>query len=111
MDESEFKDVDYCEYGFNFRKSTRLWNSITTWKPRDLCKKDCGNIRNNKHIEAAQRLPSGNKETWGDNGEFDGLRILSLGLGLKLEISRFIQRQHSKKMEFSAIENDRLYML
>ena len=27
----------------------------------------CGNIRNNKHIETAQRLPNGNKEKWGDN--------------------------------------------
>ena len=67
MDEFEFKDVDYCKYGFNYRKRTRLWHNITTWKPRDLCKKDCGNIRNNKHIETAQRLPSGNKEKWGDN--------------------------------------------
>ena len=55
MDEFEFKDVDYCKYGMPYRKRTRLWNNITTWKPRDLCKKDCGNIRNNKHIETAQR--------------------------------------------------------
>ena len=67
MDEFEFKDVDYCKYGMPYRKRTRLWNNITTWKPRDLCKKDCGNIRNNKHIETAQRLPSGTKEKWGDN--------------------------------------------
>ena len=67
MDEFEFKDDHYCKYGFHYRKRTRLWNNITTWKPRDLCKKDFGNIRNNKHIETAQRLPSGNKEKWGDN--------------------------------------------
>ena len=66
MDEFDFKDVDYCKYGMPYRKRTRLWNN-TAWKPRDLCKKDCGNIRNNKHIETAQRLPSGNKEKWGDN--------------------------------------------
>ena len=29
--------------------------------------KRIGNIRNNKHIETAQRLPSGTKEKWGDN--------------------------------------------
>ena len=40
MDEFDLKDVDYCKYGFNYRKKTRLWNNITTWKPRDLCKKD-----------------------------------------------------------------------
>ena len=62
MDEFDFKDVDYCKYGMPYRKRTRLWNNITTWKPKDLCKKDCDNIRNNKHIETAQRLPSGTKE-------------------------------------------------
>ena len=67
MKELKFKDVDYCKYGFNYRKRTRLWNNITNWKPRDLCKKDCGKIRNNKHIETAQRLPDGNKEIWGEN--------------------------------------------
>ena len=50
MDEFEFKDVDYCKYGFNYRKRTRLWNNITTWKPRDLCKKDCGNITKEREI-------------------------------------------------------------
>ena len=67
MNEFDFKDVDYCKYGMPYRKRTRLWNNITTWKPKDLCKKDCDNIRNNKHIETAQRLPSGTKEKWGDN--------------------------------------------
>ena len=67
MDEFDFKDVDYCKYGMPYRKRTRLWNNITTWTPRDLCKKNCGNIRNNKHIETAQRLPSKTKAEWGDN--------------------------------------------
>ena len=67
MDEFDFKDVDYCKYGMPYRKRTRLWNNITTWKPRDLCKKDCGNIRNNKHIETAQRLPQKSKADWGEN--------------------------------------------
>ena len=39
MDEFDFKDVDYCKYGMSYRKRTRLWNNITTWKPRDLCKR------------------------------------------------------------------------
>ena len=67
MDEFEFKDVDYCKYGMPYRKRTRLWNNITTWKPRDLCKKDCGNIRNNKHIETAQRLPQKSKADCGES--------------------------------------------
>ena len=36
MDEFDFKDVDYCNYGMPYRKRTRLWNNITTWKPREL---------------------------------------------------------------------------
>ena len=67
MNEFDFEDVDYCKYGFSYRKRTRLWNNITKWKPRDLCNRDCGKIRNNKHIETAQRLPNGNKETWGED--------------------------------------------
>ena len=67
MDGFEFKDVDYCKYGMPYRKRTKLWKNITTWKPRDLCKKDCGNIRNNKHNKTAQRLPSKTKAEWGDN--------------------------------------------
>ena len=67
MDEFEFKDVDYCKYGMPYRNRTRLWNNIATWKPKPLCKKGCGNIRNNKHIETAQRLPSKTKAEWGDN--------------------------------------------
>ena len=28
------------------------------WTPRPLCKKDCGKVVDNKHIETAQRLPN-----------------------------------------------------
>ena len=63
----KYNDVDYCKYGFNYRKRTRLWNNLDKWNPRSLCNKDCGKIRNNKHIETAQRMPSGRKESWGDN--------------------------------------------
>ena len=66
MQELPYYDVDYCKYGFNYRKRTRLWTNILNWKPRELCKKDCGKIANGKHIETAQRLPNGKKESWGD---------------------------------------------
>jgi len=65
-----FKDIDYCKYGMQYRKRTRLWNNITNWQPRELCKKDCGNIDGNRHIATAQRLPSGKKETWGERPLF-----------------------------------------
>ena len=67
MNGLRFNDIDYCKYGFNYRKRTRLWNNLTNWKPRPSCKKDCGKVVNNKHIETAQRMPSGRKESWGEN--------------------------------------------
>ena len=67
MNGLRFNDIDYCKYGFNYGKRTRLWNNLTNWKPRPLCKKDCGKVVNNKHIETAQRMPSKTKAEWGDN--------------------------------------------
>ena len=62
----KYYDVDYCKYGMNYRKRTRLWSNIETWKPRPLCKGDCGKVRNGRHLETAQRLPSGKKSDWGE---------------------------------------------
>ena len=45
-----YKDLDYCKYGMQYRKRTRLWNNVFNWIPRELCKKDCGNMVNNRHI-------------------------------------------------------------
>ena len=65
-----FKDIDYCKYGMPYRKRTRIWNNIFNWEPRALCKKDCGNIVDNKHIATAQRGPSGKRETWATQPRF-----------------------------------------
>ena len=67
MKDFDYYDVDYCKYGFRYRKRTRLWSNLKGWKPKPLCKKDCGSIVNGKHIETAQRLPSGKKSLWKDN--------------------------------------------
>ena len=56
MNGIDFTDVDYCKYGFNYRKRTRLWNNLNhTLKLEPLCCKDCGKVMNNRHLEIAQR--------------------------------------------------------
>ena len=56
MNDMPYKDVDYCKYGFPYRKRTRLWNNIDNWIPKPLCNKDCDFMNGNKHISEAQRL-------------------------------------------------------
>ena len=59
VSELAFSDIDYCKYGFPYRKRTRLWNNLDCWTPRPLCCKDCGSMVENRHRETAQRGPSG----------------------------------------------------
>ena len=55
-----FVDVDYCKYGMQYRKRTRLWNNVFYWKPRPLCIRDCSSMEEGgtRHKETAQRGPS-----------------------------------------------------
>ena len=48
LDDIPFTDVDYCSYGFPYRKRTRLWNNINF--VGKLCnKKTCPFIVNGRH--------------------------------------------------------------
>ena len=33
MQGMDFFDVDYCKYGFKYRKRTRIWTNCKTWTP------------------------------------------------------------------------------
>ena len=33
MDRFHYVDLDYCKYGFPYRKRTRVWNNVLDWKP------------------------------------------------------------------------------
>ena len=43
-----FNDVDYCKYGFNYRKRTRVWNNNANWNGEPLCCKASGYCDNKK---------------------------------------------------------------
>ena len=57
MSDIPYVDVDYCKYGMQYRKRTRLWNNIDEWIPRRLCKRDCDSMdaTGKRHKEVAQR--------------------------------------------------------
>jgi hypothetical protein len=65
MQDGPYDDVDYCKYGLSYRKRTRLWNNIGSWVPRPLCKKDCGHMDGNRHMETAQQGSSKGAPTRG----------------------------------------------
>ena len=51
--------VDYCTYGFPYRKRMAVWTN-TKWQPsRPLCRHDCAASEGRKHMAIAQRGPLG----------------------------------------------------
>jgi len=44
--------VDYCMYGFEYRKRTRIWTNLLDFEPK-VCNKICGAFYNGKHIRSA----------------------------------------------------------
>lgn len=43
-----YTDVDYCKYGFSYKKRTRIWNNFNFEGLK--CNKDCNFINKNKHL-------------------------------------------------------------
>ena len=60
-----YYDVDYCKYSdWGMRKRTRIWTNKIGFKPK-VCNKDCGFIKDGRHIRCAA---GGNKNTKGQGG-------------------------------------------
>ena len=50
MKDLEFTDVDYCRYGFPYKKRTRLWNNLNFSGKLCFGKKDCNYMEKGKHL-------------------------------------------------------------
>jgi hypothetical protein len=54
MEPYQYVDVDYCMYGCDYRKRTRLWGTLA-WQPRPLCNGSCGKVVDGRHLQTAQK--------------------------------------------------------
>ena len=75
MQDKPFTDVDYCRYGIPYRNRTRIWNNMTNWESRPLCRRDCESMLDNKkrHKQIAQRGIKGKNEDGRHNFRQDEL--------------------------------------
>ena len=89
MTDFDYYDIDFCKYGMEYRKRTRIWTNLKDWTPRPLCKKDCGNIIDNRHKETAQRLPS--KGRWNQQKKHTQDELYRIPSDLIEEIMRVVQ--------------------
>ena len=52
-------DVDYCSYGWPYRKRTRLWTNCADFAWAPLCRQYCAGSENGRHKQWAQKAGKG----------------------------------------------------
>ena len=68
MKDFDYFDLDYCKCGFPYRKRTRIWTNLKTWKQRPLCKKDIKRLWKHHQQQTSRNSPTdaiGQKERMG----------------------------------------------
>lgn len=50
MKDIPFYDVDYCQYGKDYRKRTRIWTNIKGFDPKICIKSKCSKVVDGKHV-------------------------------------------------------------
>ena len=76
-----FYDVDYCQYGFNYKKRTRIWTNIKNFIPKKCNKKTCTKMikfnHNGKERHTHRQSVGGNPEQM-NNSILQGIKVKNL---------------------------------
>lgn len=88
MKDLPYNDIDYCKYGFTYRKRTRIWNN-TNWTGNPLCKKNqyCDHRIDGKHTNFRSIVGKGCGTRWEQRISIPSDLIMQILKTINLNIS------------------------